>query len=80
MTVPCGVEVLGQVLGPASGGVVGYFTGGLPVKSSPHLTSTEDVKIPKVNTAALTRTLFNIPKYIRQCCHYITLILYLIFQ
>ena len=71
MTVPWDVEVV-QVLGPASVGVVGYFTDYLLVRSIPNSASTEDVKSAKVNTAAVTRTLFNIPKFIGQCCHYFT--------
>ena len=64
MTVPCGVEVLGLVLCPAGGGVAGYCSGDpLPI-FTPHLASCENVKLPKVNTAAVTRTLFNITKYI----------------
>ena len=51
--VPCDVEVV-QVLGPASDGVAGYFIGDLIVRSSPHRASSEDVKLPKVNSAAVT--------------------------
>ena len=41
---PCDVEV-GQVVGPAGSGVAGHFTGGLPSRSSPYLSSSEDITL-----------------------------------
>jgi len=56
MTPPSNVEVV-QVLGPASGGVAGYYFGDLIVRSSrPHATSEEET-LSKVNSAAVSRTL-----------------------
>ena len=41
---PCDVEVE-EVVGPAGSGVVGHLTDGLPPRSSPHLSSSEDITL-----------------------------------
>ena len=41
---PCDVEV-GQVVGPAGSGVAGHFIGGLRGRSSPQITSSEDITL-----------------------------------
>ena len=55
MIEPCGVEV-GEVVGPAGSGVAGNFTGSLPVRSSPHSSSSEDITLTYIYPTSETRT------------------------